>query len=265
MSERAGLSGDAHAVARGWRDHVRVVTWNCDRALHEKWSPVTEWSPDILIVQEAASPAVLRAKGVPLPDQVHWVGSDKHRGLLVVAFGDYRLRVAETYFAGLQWVLPLVVSGPETFTLLAVCDMYRMTAQGDPDAAASDAVTVALSRYRELLAAGDVMLAGDLNNNVAFDPERGGTRNFAPTVDTLTRLGCVSAYHAHRGEEHGRETAPTHYNLRREYFPSHIDYCFVPAAWRIDDLYIGGYEEWVSPAAEWASDHTPLIVDVCPR
>jgi len=218
---------------------MRVVTWNCCKALHKKWAPVAGWNPDILIVQEAACRAVLRAKGVPLPDQVHSVGRDKNCGLLVAAFGDYRLRVAETYFAGLQWVLPLVVSGPETFTLLAACDMYTMPAQGDPDAAASDAVTVALSRYQELLAGGDVMLAGDLNHNVVFDEPR-GTRNFTPPVEMLTRLGYVSAYHAHRGEEHGRETAPTHYNLYREHSPHHIDFCFVPAAWRIDDLFMRG-------------------------
>jgi hypothetical protein len=243
---------------------MRVVTWNCCKGLHKKWAPVAGWNPDILVVQEAACPEVLRAKGVPLPDQVQWVGSDKNCGLLVAAFRDYRLRVAETYFASLQWVLPLVVSGPETFTLLAVCDMYTMTSQGDPDAAASDAVTVALSRYQEQLARGDVVLVGDLNNNVVFDLER-GTRNFRPTVEALTGLGYVSAYHAHRGEEHGRETAPTHYNLRREHSPHHIDYCFLPADWRIDDLCIGGYEEWVSRAAKWRSDHTPLITDVSPR
>jgi hypothetical protein len=148
---------------------MRVVTWNCHMALHEKWTPVTEWSPDILIVQEAASPTVLRAKGVPLPSQVQWVGSDKNRGLLVAAFGKYRLRVAETYFPGLHWVLPLVVTGPDEFTLLAACDMYSMDRQGDAQAAASDAVTAALSRYGDLLAGGSVVLAGDLNNNVLFD------------------------------------------------------------------------------------------------
>lgn len=242
---------------------MRVVTWNCCKGLHKKWAPVAGWDPDILIVQEAACPEVLRAKGVPLPDQVHWVGRDKNSGLLVAAFHDYRLRVAETYFPGLHWVLPLVVSGPETFTLLAVCDMYTMTSQGDPDAAASDAVTVALSRYRGLLVRGDVMLAGDLNNNEVFDLER-GSRNFAPTVEALTGLGYVSAYHAHRDEAHGRETTPTHYNLYREHSPHHIDFCFVPADWPIDDVVVGDYEQWVSSAAEWRSDHVPLIVDVRP-
>lgn len=243
---------------------MRVVTWNCHMALHEKWTPVTEWSPDILIVQEAASPTVLRAKGVPLPSQVQWVGSDKNRGLLVAAFGKYRLRVAETYFPGLHWVLPLVVTGPDEFTLLAACDMYSMDRQGDAQAAASDAVTAALSRYGDLLAGGSVVLAGDLNNNVLFDRPR-GARDFTPTVEALDRLGYVSAYHAHRAERHGQETEPTHFNLFRQHSPHHIDYCFVPRSWQIVDVAVGGYERWVAPGALSRSDHTPLVVDIRSR
>ena len=243
---------------------MRLLSWNCNRALHSKWDAVLHLAPDILIVQEAACPAVLRAKGVPLPDQVQWVGSGKHQGLLVAAFGDYRLRVAETYFPGLHWVLPVEVTGPEAFTLFATCDMYTMSRQGDPDAAASDAVIPALSRYAEVFADGNAVLAGDLNNNTKFDL-RNGTRNFAPTVQALAGHGYVSAYHAHRGEVHGEESEPTHYNLYRPDSQHHIDYCFVPVGWRIDDVVVGGYEQWVSPGAQWRSDHAPLTVDVSPR
>ncbi|MCZ2826025.1 MULTISPECIES: hypothetical protein [unclassified Modestobacter] len=154
---------------------MRLLSWNCAKALHSKWDPVIDLAPDILVVQEAACPAVLRAKGVPLPDQAQWIGSDKHRGLLVAAFGDYRLRVAETYFPGLHWVLPLEVTGPEAFALFATCDTYTMSRQGDPEAEASDAVITALSRYAELFAGGNAVLAGDLNKNVKFDV-RNGTR-----------------------------------------------------------------------------------------
>lgn len=242
---------------------MRVVSWNCNKALHEKWSLALELAPDILIVQEAACPEVLRARGVPLPEQVQWVGGWKHQGLLVVAFGDYKLRVAETYFPGLHWVLPLQVQGPEQFTLLATYDLYTMSAQGDPDAAKSDALVTALTRYRHLLADGDVVLAGDLNNNVKFDRPR-GRRNFSPTIEALADLGYVSAYHAHRGESHGAETEWTHYHRFAEQAVHHIDFCFVPVAWRIDDVVVGGYTQWVSPAAEQRSDHTPLVVDVTP-
>lgn len=228
-------------------------------ALHNKLEPVLELQPDILIVQEAACPAVLRARGVPLPEQVQWVGGYKHKGLLVAAFGDYRLQVAETYFPGLHWVLPLQVTGPDKFTLLATWDLYTLS-QGDPDAAASDAVITAMTRYQEAFAGGDVVLAGDLNNTVTLDrPSR--ARSFAPTVAALAQLGYVSAYHAHHGEEHGAETAETFYLRFDEQAGHHIDFCFVPDQWRIDEVAVGGYDPWVS---RWRSDHGPVVVDVSP-
>ncbi|MGY1810654.1 endonuclease/exonuclease/phosphatase family protein [Blastococcus sp. SYSU D00669] len=239
---------------------MRIVSWNCRMALHDKWSMVLELAPDILLVQEAACPAVLRARGVPLPEQVQWVGGWKQQGLLAVAFGDYRLRVAETYFPGLHWVLPLQVDGPEQFTLLATYDLYTLSQQGDPDAAKSDALITALARYRDLLADGDVVLAGDLNNSVTFDRPR-GRRNFSPTLEALADLGYVSAYHSHRGEGHGAETEWTFYLHYGERAFHHIDFCFVPAAWRIDNVAVGGYEPWVS---QRRSDHAPVVVDVSP-
>lgn len=41
----------------------------------------------------------------------------------------------------------------------------------------------------------------------------------------------------------------------REQAVHHIDFCFVPASWRIDDVAVGQYEQWVSPASPWRSDH----------
>jgi len=239
---------------------MRVVSWNCNRALHEKWSLVIDLAPDILIVQEAATPEVLRDRGVPLPEQVHWVGGLEHQGLLVVAFRDYKLRVADPYFPGLHWVLPLHVDGPEAFTLLATYDLYTMSAQGDPDAAKSDALITALTRYRHLLDSGNVVLAGDFNNNKKlYRPKE--SRYFAPTVAALDALGYVSAYHAHRHEAHGEETEPTYYQWFRQERPHHIDFCFVPVSWRIDDVVVGDYEPWVSHRR---SDHAPVVVDVSP-
>jgi endonuclease/exonuclease/phosphatase family metal-dependent hydrolase len=36
-----------------------------------------------------------------------------------------------------------------------------------------------------------------------------------------------------------------------------MDYCFVPRAWRVESVSIGGYDEYRS-----LSDHRPVIVDV---
>jgi exodeoxyribonuclease III len=236
---------------------MRVVSWNCRMALHEKWEAALELAPDILIVPEAACPTVLRSRGVPLPEDVEWVGGYKHQGLLVAAFDDYRLRVADIDLPGLRWVLPLVATGPEAeFTLLAVFDVGK----GDPDAAKPDAVATALARHERLFAGGDVVLAGDLNISMSCDRPT-GTRNFAPTIEKLKGLGYVSAYHAHRGEDHGAESEWTYYHGYAEQAALHVDFCFVPASWRIGDVAVGDYEPWVSHRR---SDHAPVVVDVSP-
>ena len=236
---------------------MRVVSWNCKQALHKKWDAALALDPDILIVPEAASPTVLRSRGVPLPEDVQWTGGYDHQGLLVAAFGDYRLRTADIDFPGLRWLLPLVVTGPEAeFTLLAVFDV----GEGDPDAGPPDAVVTALARQERLFASGDVVLAGDLNTSVSCDLHA-GSRKFAPTIEKLKGLGYVSAYHDHRGEEHGAESKGTYFHRYAGEDALHVDFCFVPAGWRIDDVAVGDYEDWVAPRR---SDHVPVVVDVSP-
>jgi endonuclease/exonuclease/phosphatase family metal-dependent hydrolase len=74
-------------------------------------------------------------------------------------------------------------------------------------------------------------------------------------------LGYVSAHHAHRGQDHGAETEWTFYYHYGEQGHHHIDFCFVPVTWRIDDVAIGRYDAWVSTRR---SDHAPVVVDVSP-
>ena len=60
-----------------------------------------------------------------------------------------------------------------------------------------------LTRYRALLTATPAIIAGDLNHNVIWD-KPGWRGNHATSVRLMGEMGLVSAYHAVRGEVHGR-------------------------------------------------------------
>jgi len=81
-----------------------------------------------------------------------------------------------------------------------------------------------------------------------------------PTPFLHEDCGLVSAYHAHRNLRHGhRAGVPTYRHLRKATLPWHIDYCFLPAAWRkrLTSARVVEGDDWLTP-----SDHSPVVVDL---
>jgi endonuclease/exonuclease/phosphatase family metal-dependent hydrolase len=117
----------------------------------------------------------------------------------------------------------------------------------------------ATKQYENLIAPGPAILAGDFNSNVNWDHLHPSDRNHSAMVTMLSKLGLVSAYHAHRGEPYGSETQPTYYFLWNQAKPYHIDYCFLPESWapKIRSVEVCAYEGW-----ERFSDHRPVVVEV---
>jgi endonuclease/exonuclease/phosphatase family metal-dependent hydrolase len=79
--------------------------------------------------------------------------------------------------------------------------------------------------------------------------------NYADNV-----IAVVSAYHAHRNLRYGhRAEVPTYRHLRKAALPWHIDYCFMPAAWRtrLTRARVVEGEHWLT-----RSDHSPVAVEV---
>jgi endonuclease/exonuclease/phosphatase family metal-dependent hydrolase len=119
----------------------------------------------------------------------------------------------------------------------------------------------ALSRYRGTPADRAAVIAGDLNSNTIWD--RPGWRiNHSTKVKILEKdFGLVSAYHAVRGEPHGRREADALLRDRTKDGPTyHIDYVFVPSPWiGKARVHVGAFEIWCGSGL---SDHVPVIVDV---
>jgi endonuclease/exonuclease/phosphatase family metal-dependent hydrolase len=103
------------------------------------------------------------------------------------------------------------------------------------------------------------VVAGDFNSNTIWDYKRPAGQNHSGLVRQLASLGLVSAYHHFFREAHGAESQPTLYLQRNPLKPYHIDYCFIPEAWRIhlSRVEIGSGDIWAAQ-----SDHRPLVIDV---
>jgi exodeoxyribonuclease III len=241
---------------------MRLVAWNCNMALHRKLDALWRLAPDVAVLSECAAPALLAARDAlaSISGEPVWVGDNQHKGLAVLAFNGYALRLAEPFHRTLRHVAPVHVTGPLECNLLAV--WAQNASGGSLRKHRLGPLRRALAKYRDFLSEAPAIVAGDLNNNVIW--HRPGWRiNHAATVAILESYGLVSAYHALTGETQGGESVPTLYwRDRTKDGPTyHIDYIFLPRRWlaRIQGFSVGTYDDWCGAGL---SDHVPLVIDI---
>jgi len=240
---------------------MRLIAWNCAGAFHRKLEPMMALEPDIAVVSECAEPDVLAARAM-LPDFAAppiWTGRNPNKGLAVFFFNG----AAGRLHGDLHWILPIEISTPRRFNLLAV--WAQNASAGNRRKANPGPLRRALDFYRGFLTDRDAVLAGDFNNNIFWD-KPGWAMNHQDAVDILAGYELVSAYHAATGEAQGSETTPTHYwRDRKKDGPTyHIDYIFMPEAWAR-----AGYAFHIEPFEPWTgaglSDHVPLVLELPER
>jgi len=241
---------------------MRLVAWNCAMAFHRKFEALLALRPDVAVIAECAEPARLaeRLDLSGLAGSLVWVGENPNKGLAVFGFNGHRVSLAPIHRPRLRFLAPVTVEGAASFNLLAVWAQnfsggIRRKRQHGP-------LRLGLLRYREFLASGPSVIAGDFNNNIIWD-RPGWRMNHAHAVARLAAGGLVSAYHEIRGEAPGAELEVTHYwRDRRKDGPTyHIDYIFLPRLWlaRVQHLSVGRFEDWCGSGL---SDHVPIVVDL---
>jgi endonuclease/exonuclease/phosphatase family metal-dependent hydrolase len=95
---------------------------------------------------------------------------------------------------------------------------------------------------------------------VAGDFNASRSQEHLDNVQRLAARGLVSAYHAFYGLDHSAvESHPTSYFQWQESRPYHMDFVFVPAAWHIDSVEVGTFDDY--PRRK-LSDHVPVVVTV---
>ena len=65
---------------------MKIITWNCNGALRNKFNNLSELSADIYIVQECEDPARTEHKEYSEWAQNHlWIGDNKNKGVGIFA------------------------------------------------------------------------------------------------------------------------------------------------------------------------------------
>lgn len=240
---------------------MRLVTWNCNMALHRKFSALMSLQPDIAVIPECAKPEILRSK-MDLPDDVAiaWIGENPNKGLGIFGFNGYRVSLYDPHDQYPRFIAPVIATGKYNFNLLAVW-AHNTKAEGWSGNQKAPFIR-SIEQYRSFLHEPSTIVAGDFNNHVRWD-KSGKINNHANAVAELASAGLVSAYHINRGVGHGAETEPTHYwrDRKKDGHTFHIDYVFLPSHWApfITEMSVGAYEEW---CGNKLSDHVPLTVEI---
>lgn len=250
---------------------MKIVTWNCNGALRNKFSALDRLDADLLVIQECEDPQ--NYPGVYLDWAGHylWVGDNKHKGLGV--FARHGNRVSELSWHGkftlaglnplhpnttwstadLKLFLPSKVN--DDLSILAVwtkgskSEVFRYIGQ----------LWKYIQIHKNELAMPNTLIIGDLNSNAIWD-KKDRWWSHSGVVAELSELGIHSLYHHARQEEQGAEKEPTFFlqrNLNRAY---HIDYAFMSADLLArSTLDIGLQETWLT-----LSDHLPLMITITP-
>jgi len=234
---------------------MRIVTWNCNMALHRKWQRLLTLTPDIAVIPECASPRHASSRETHgAVGSSAWTGKIETKGLGVFAFGDYTVRRLPdlTEPTDPQFIMPLHVEGPMALGLLAVWAQSETGLRGYVEG-----VHQGVHKHDAFLRKADCVVAGDLNSSAAFDNQVGEVNHSTLVRELERKHALVSAYHLHRGEGHGQETMGSFFMYRKAEAPFHLDYLFVPTHWTIKSVVLGEPNEWLQ-----YSDHCPLVVEV---
>jgi exodeoxyribonuclease-3 len=234
---------------------MKLITWNCQGAFRKKVDIILLKEPDILIVQECEHPdKLIFSSTTKKPTDFLWFGDNKHKGLGIFSYGDYKFKLLDQHNEDIKIITPISVIGNQlNFTLFAIWANNR----NDPDGQYIEQVWKAVNHYDQLLDNKSTILTGDFNSNKIWDKKH-RIGNHTHVVDKLAEKNIHSVYHRKLNQEQGKEIDPTFYLQRKREKPYHIDYCFVSEDFyeNINDLEIGTYENWITE-----SDHMPLIIN----
>jgi Endonuclease/Exonuclease/phosphatase family len=218
---------------------MRILTWNCFRGNYtERFARIEHLKSDVTVLTEACQPKTSSPN-------LRWAKVSTTNGIAVRVANGFTITPIGGDEPLDRCVHGYHVSGPTSFNLLACWshDSKRKDYRSP--------WVNGIAKYKNHLEGQPLVVAGDFNDNPFWDDD--GYRalgSFESLLDTFClKHRLVSAYHNFHGERHGQESRFTHFNnrLSKEY---HIDYVFVPKAWRLTEVAI-------EPRI---FDHTPLLI-----
>lgn len=232
---------------------MKLGTWNCCGKFDANLPHLLDLDVDVAVVCEGTTPMAWPStpdgRAVTGLGQRVWPESPKE--LMVVAREPWSMAPHGDASSAPAWVLPVRVSGPTSFTLVAV---WTVVFPGTPGYVAQ--LDQAVDWIEQFSADEPIVLAGDLNAPISTSQKA-----YDRVERRLAGRGLVDAYRAVR--ELGDSEQPseaTYFHHRRQDQPFHIDHVFVPAAWADRaKVEVGDFDTWVDSGR---SDHVPVTVDV---
>jgi exonuclease III len=234
---------------------LKIVTWNCNGALRNKFEKISDFNADLYIIQECENPSLSGHKAyIEWANNYLWIGDTKNKGLGIFA----RL---ETKLEKLDWTnqfknhlvkhfLPCRIN--QDFDLLAVWTHRN----NSPNFGYIGQLWKYIQVNRDKI--NGTLIAGDFNSNTRWD-EWDRWWNHSDVVNELKELGIESIYHRLTGEKQGEESIHTLYFQRKLSRPYHIDYIFGARKIieRTKKFEIGQAEKWLK-----LSDHMPIFCEL---
>jgi hypothetical protein len=212
---------------------------------------ISDLYPDIAVVPECSQNSIQSFTEVGV--DCRWFGANPQKGLGVLIAKPWR--ISDFREPKSKWIVPIWVSGPIDFLLLAV---WSTRIHGSHDRSYIGQVWEAVRSNPDWFDGKPVLICGDFNSNAIWDNTR-KTNSHSSLLKFLAERHIVSAYHHYFSEPEGKEQQPTHYFYHHKNRGFHIDYVFLPERWaeRIERVEIGEYRHWAK-----LSDHVPLLVEV---
>ena len=224
----------------------KIVSWNCNGKFSEKFNEIKSLNANIYIIQECEDPKQSNVDEYKEWSSNHiWIGKDKNRGLGIFARKGIVLEKLDWDSLCLNYFIPVKVN--DKFDLLGIWVQSPYIEE------------YYIYQYVNKHYYNDkTVLFGDFNSNKKFDDKciNRKERGHMSTVDELSKLGFVDAYHYLTKEEQGKETKNTFYLNRHLNKGFHIDHCFVnPKLLRTYEILDD--EMWL----QW-SEHMPCVLEI---
>jgi exodeoxyribonuclease-3 len=234
---------------------LRIVSWNCNMALYQKFDRLLSLRPDVAVIQECASPERDAARRWRPPCTGRdWVGFNADKGLGIFTFGGLQVRRHRTYSDAFSVYLPVQISGRCQLNLLG---LWRADERRIPPGAVNDP-RAALHYYRRFLTAAPSVVAGDFNLLPQQMSQRTGQPAHGSIVELAARAGLRDAGTIPIPGSIANTLRATHYHQRKPSRGFVVDYIFVPRreTARLAAFEVGDPHDWL----QW-SDHVPLVVE----
>ncbi|RZV42696.1 MAG: hypothetical protein EX269_14465 [Acidimicrobiales bacterium] len=241
----------------------RIAVWSVGPGIERKYRRLEALDANVVVTARAADEVRLLRAGKDTHTSMAWVGRRPTRGLGVIGFDPTHVKIdGGRWDQRLEWVMPTLVAGPVTHSLVAVWALHEKAKVQLRTAPPASQPIQMLRTYAKWLNRPTV-IAGDFNNNPMLhrnDPNH----DMLEFIASLETAGFVSAYHVFTGLEHGDPREPS---TRFKPDPivgvaaMHVDYCFVPDVWlrHLLNVQIGSREEWARSGR--VEEHVPVVVD----